>query len=321
MDTIPSKRRRITGSYSIPAGDPINTNADGYNDESQRRASYKAPTKASIARYNPNLLAERVSISTGDVKMDSATSSLRGPPRGLNPTALRPKMTAPRLSASPTRGTSSSPSRRIRASVSLPARGSTSARESGLNIEVAQADAVERSLIEEEKLVESVHRRGKRSRLGQTELMSSMTRNLPEPELPPTPAQLGLEPRPQSPVGVLSSSPRTKGQARKVIFRSSPLKPKSMPEEIAASSKAREPETSDQYRAGIPQEALKDNAKDQEDILDNDPEVLERRQRLDQLAKQLQMLQSDVGFLHLQIRRYQEKPAQGITQSNLTRLV
>ena len=181
---------------------------------------------------------------------------------------------------------------------------------------------MERSLLEEEKLAESVQRRGKRSRPGQTEIMSSITRNLPEPELPPTPAQLGLEPRSQPPAGVLSSSPKTTAQGRKTILKSSPLKRKSISKSDAARSEAQQSEAPYQPSAEIPLVTPKTIADDQEDIEeDDDPEILERRKRLDQLGKQLTTLWSDVGFLHSQIRRYQERPDQNINPSNLTRLV
>ncbi|CAF9922827.1 MAG: hypothetical protein GOMPHAMPRED_002684 [Gomphillus americanus] len=328
MDSTPSKRRRLTVSQSRSARD---ANTVPQNNEPPLGVSYRSPTKASVRRFNPNLLSGQ--SATNNANEGSATTRLRSGTHGLNPTALRSRIAAPRLSASPTRETSSSPSRRAQATrESIDRRRNPSLTRTGLSVsgheEQREQDAeneiqeeAERSLMEEEKLAESVLRKAKRSRTNMAAAMPQLSREQEDPELPPTPVQLGLEKKPPPPAGILSSSPQGKGTGRKAVFKKSPLKPTSESTEQVASEASRPNAASNQTIEQFSQQAAQGTEDQADEGATDNLEFAEQRQKLENLSKQLEVLRSDVSFLLSQVRRNRGNVQQSVSHENVDRLV
>ena len=117
-----------------------------------------------------------------------------------------------------------------------------------------------------------------------------------EPELPPTPEELGLETRPELPKGILSSSPTRRVTRRKAAMKRSPLKPQNESIQRAQVDVGRQRADSPQ---GQPSEAAKlseaQRIGDQDQI--DDPEQEKRQQLLEQLSNQRALLEQDVAIL------------------------
>ena len=282
MEPTPSKRPRLSPpSLNAPASAP--------------RASFMSPTKSSLSRFNPNILSK-----ADEYLRRSSEGRRSSSPRKLNPTALRTEVgrLSTRLSASPTREPSSSPSRQLRIEGGLdaaPRRPSLGARGGG-DLPSARREVeggeVGRSLVEEEQLAQAVRRSARRTRgnrLSWVRAEEEQEREQQqEPELPPTPEQLGREQRPEKPKGLLSSSPVQRGEKRKKegsMLGSSPLKPRSV----------------GQVQGGRGEE----QALERETQAEEDPELGKRRDLLDKLSAQLRTLQNDVLALEREVRRSQ----------------
>lgn len=83
MEASPSKRRKTPLSISIPTGAPttpsrIPVRTDGAKTLPERWPSFASPTKASIARHNPQLLSRPSSAGTGAERSGSVGRSLDG---------------------------------------------------------------------------------------------------------------------------------------------------------------------------------------------------------------------------------------------------
>ena len=289
MESTPSKRRKVSPARSIPI-DALNTDLH-VRDKQDARASFMSPTKASLSRFNPDILTESRSAGNGHRESDFRVS-----PRRLNPTALRPlpDKALGRLSASPVRELSLSPSRRPHADPLADTIVLAPASEA--------EKEVEQSLVEEERLAQAVRRSARRTRGNRLSFLPTPTEETQEPELPPTPEQLGVEKRPQPPEGLLSSSPSHKMSKRKGASYSSPLKPKDLPNK----------QPSEEQASGVARQANQGPAPEPEEVED-DPEVVERREQLAQLSAQLQSLKSDVAFLEEEVQQSQNE---GVTQSS-----
>ncbi|KAL3487755.1 hypothetical protein BJX62DRAFT_187491 [Aspergillus germanicus] len=203
---------------------------NAYQRRSPSRPSFQAPTKASLARAHPEILERALSRSP---TRKSARRSSRDDPQNEAETraiglrdrkALRPSIT---LSASPTdplkRGQQSPlsfPSRRSSGLIAFaapPRRVSKRTSTSDLFFQsptASQETRVEASLINtpEDQLASELG-----SATGAADNASdmddddfegpSLNDGFDEPDLPPTPTQLGLERPPGRPRGLLSSSP------------------------------------------------------------------------------------------------------------------
>ena len=305
MDSTPSKRRKTSATTSVPidASQP---------PLSASRPAYMSPTKSSLARFNPNVLSKASEFGSRRESEGHRSSS----PLKLNPTPLRGGQNT-RLSASPTRAPSSSPSRQLRAEAGLSApprrRSQTpsaipqlSATEVSQDVPMAEVSARdvardgERSLLQEEKLAQAVRRsarwtRGNRLSLVRAEEEQGQDK---EPDLPPTPEQLGREQRPEKPRGLQSSSPNGRvGSRRKEGFESSPLKPiggTQLQQGMRDGHEGRERETG---------ELIAEHVEDQNE---EDPELTKRREILEQLSAQLESLREDVSASEKEVRRSQD---------------
>lgn len=125
-----------------------------------------------------------------------------------------------------------------------------------------------------------------------------------EPELPPTPVQLGLDAPPEKPRGLASSSPRSgSGRSRSRLDNppqtSSPLKPRRRPADMTNKPDARSSITAETEEAQAPGEAPESDAEqNSNDTASSISEaVINRRFVRDSLSAQLARLQSDLSHL------------------------
>ena len=305
MDSTPSKKRKTSATTSVPvdASQP---------PLSASRPAYMSPTKSSLARFNPNVLSKASEFGSRRESEGRRSSS----PLKLNPTPLRGGQSS-RLSASPTRAPSSSPSQQLRteAGLSAPPRrisripgvipqlSATDVRQDVPATEVSRRDAAneeERSLIQEEKLAQAVRRSARRTRGNRLSLVRAEEEQSQdkEPDLPPTPEQLGLEQRPEKPKGLLSSSPSKRvANGGREGLGSSPLRPREVTQ-IQQRVKDRQNERV--------KETGQANAEIPEDDAEEDPELARRREILEQLSTQLESLRQDVSTLENEVTRSQD---------------
>ena len=166
----------------------------------------------------------------------------------------------------------------------------------------------ERSRVQEELLAQVVRRSARRTRGNRLSWVRAEEKQAPEkePDLPPTPEQLGLEERPEKPRGLLSSSPtKLTEKKRKHGFNSSPLKPREVRQSNVSANEIRVVEETAERGAGQTKEELEE-----------DPELLVRRAILRQLSAQLESLQRDVSALETEVRRSQN-PSQSGSASDI----
>lgn len=117
-----------------------------------------------------------------------------------------------------------------------------------------------------------------------------------EPELPPTPTQLGLEAPPEPPKGLLYSPSRRPPRKKAPAVKSSPLKPRELLDEIP-------PKTQRRTSARI-QEMMKQLEQQPEAKVEEISEEVLYKQRLrDELRVHLQRLQEDVEVCEKEIER------------------
>lgn len=316
MDSSPSKRRKTSPTRSIPIDA---SNSDLYARDKHdaqldliRRASFMSPTKASLSRFNPDILAESRSAGNGHRESDIRS------PRRLNPTPLRPIPDTPlgRLSASPIRELSLSPSRRSQSigdGLASPARRRSHTPGAALpqrepspdTIVLAPANRfeqeIEKSLLEEERLAQAVRRSARRTRGNRLSFLpTSVDEAQEEPDLPPTPEQLGLGKRPSPPEGLLESSTSAKALKRKDTVHTE------QPPEANANAIAK-PMNND------PTPELEE---------EESQEIVDRREKLAQCSAQFQSLQSDIAVLEDEVQRSRDKGTDsGLGQPDLERLL
>lgn len=314
MDPTSSKRRKLSPETSL-------------HDASRTslplpRASFMSPTKSSLSRFNPKVLSKSNEYDSRRNSEDRPSSS----PRKLNPIALRTSSARKntRLSASPTRAPSSSPSRQPRSEGNLsaaPRRGSFTTSGSGHAIGTAlgaaqsipvtegsssaarEGNGTERSLVEEEKLAQVVRRSARATRgnrLSWVRAEEEQAQEQQEPELPPTPEQLGLEQRAERPRGLWSSSPSGRLEKRRreegVGVGSSPLKPRDGPQ---ADDNLKQKEVEERAQIRLP------NINEIQTQAEEDPGLAQRKDTIEQLSAQLESLRKDVSLLEDEVRRSQ----------------
>ncbi|RAK98011.1 uncharacterized protein BO80DRAFT_388331 [Aspergillus ibericus CBS 121593] len=190
------------------------------NDPQQRtteRASYQAPTRSSLARSHPAVLGS----ATGSPPARSPRKANQARMRGLglrDRKALRPSLTSAgspldsfkRTKQSPASSLSGRRSSGLAAFAAPPRRVSTRITASDL---VFRSPAATQQTIEEALPTDTPENQLASeldSATGDVDLnQPSFQDILDEPDLPPTPTQLGLERPPGRPKGLLSSSPNS----------------------------------------------------------------------------------------------------------------
>ena len=316
MFSSPAKRRRSNSSSAIPV-DASNTSPrpPNYDTPSQipTRASFKSPTRASLARSHPDILSRVLNRSPARTARENGYDSSRtveGNSFGLRrqkprksslpaTTDIPPRLSKPshQTTESPNRASSvplqvfSAPprrlSQRLRASESatpaaelLDRRVST--RETGV-------DGRNGQLVSE--LKDATKASG--SNEVPTDSVSS-DNGYGEPDLPPTPTELGLEKPPSRPRGLLSSSPGWRQYKKKIRKFGegkglSPLKSK-----------------------GVGVNGEKDGIRSRSPAIgpaeEKIPDAVQEKQDLrNQLATQLRRLKDDIARLEDETRR-SERP-------------
>ncbi len=117
-----------------------------------------------------------------------------------------------------------------------------------------------------------------------------------EPELPPTPTQLGLEAPPEPPKGLLYSPSRRPPRKKAAGLNSSPLKPRDPPDE--------EPPRTQRRTSARIQEMMKHLEQQPEAKVDEiSEEILHKQNLRDELREHLQRLQEDVEVCEKEIER------------------
>ena len=323
MDFSPFKKRKLSPTKSVTVDASGNLPPGSSVGRLTHQSSYLSPTKSSLARFNPSLLPRAVSAQTGlqgqdapegevEKKREDQTRSARQ--RSLNPTALRPSTpkdkldvqnrTKPRAStASPSRygqaqGKSSDRPPRRKSQTPQPA---PSSRPSSSYVNaVIPASPPQRAQAARKK-TPNIASDQLEHELQEVMAQSTVQDSLPdvtptldenaasgEPELPPTPIQLGLEQAPTPPQGLLFSSPSRRLRKKKPSsVSSSPLKPKDSQPDLGL--------VTSQTQAADLSTDVEDPPGDIERR--KDPEILDRQATIDQLTLQLKGLQDDVTQL------------------------
>lgn len=288
-----------------------------------------SPTKASLARFNPSLLprpkvaAAAGAPRSGQTPIEQQPSRIARKGRTGTGSARRSQPTTPMrelggldktqamttnaraATASPGRTTRSlggglfgAPRRRSH----TPGRASSPVKAVNTDPEVNVAaspqgaantaqDIVDGQL--EQELQDGAARRLRRVTNAEKASTISDEAGPEEPELPPTPTELGLEPPPERPKGLLFSSPSRRARKRKgTSVKSSPLKPRDPPPEKPPDS------VFNQYLKAAPLQQAKKP--------DVDENLTSKQKERDKLCRQLQSLRKDVARLESEVARTQE---------------
>ena len=238
------------------------------------RASFMSPTKASLARFNPDLLARTRPATEG--------AFARKPIKSFGV------------------GTSLSPRERVHTPrrASSPARGSEVSRNIGPTIAASPPAEAREAEHTTQEIVNEHLEHGNHSSTPQNSSNLDRARNL-EPELPLTPTQLGLEPVPNPPKGLLSSSPSRRASRRKgAKLKSSPLKPRDPPPDDTGGDSLQK--TFSSTDLGVEDSQL------QPEATSVDEEILEKQEIRDGLLDQLQGIANDVRRLEAELHRVQD---------------
>jgi hypothetical protein len=321
MFSTPAKRRKVSPSESIPV-DASNTEGAPEGQSIQttpKPPSYLSPTKASLARFNPDILRRSASHSPekdniGPVDNGSAIDDL-DEIRRHRIALFEEKAAATNAIPDSQRGENGEVLEVERVGLSQPLRrkshsqemlwsdhGSENNAQSSFPFRTSQIpDDSERILsLEGQARVEQ-------DRFQAARLLSRL---IPldegEPELPPTPVELGLEMKAPPPSGILSSSPSSRSSQRKKRkvsegVRSSPLKPKD-----------RRPDL-DSEMEGVPLLSLRPK------VPEFSEEVLRKLRLKDELTAQLDKLKEEVEMLEAEIRgdRYEGTQPLAMTEQDL----
>ncbi|KXG53821.1 uncharacterized protein PGRI_008710 [Penicillium griseofulvum] len=229
MDS-PAKKRKTSDTTGISVAPELPKN----DPHRSRRPSFQSPTRASLARSHPDVL-ERA-ISRSPARRPASKDSGKQDPRkfGLRDRkALRPSLNASASPLTRPRGSEapeSSPNRRssgVQAFSKPPRR---------ISRRILPGDFVFGSPMPQPKNPDSnTPERQLELELGSATREAEMDmgpdpglmdEDILEPDLPPTPTQLGLEKAPHRPRGMLSSSPSRRQEKRRTAnaLHDSPLK-------------------------------------------------------------------------------------------------
>lgn len=296
MDSPPKRRR--TGENTAVAVGASQSLAPREGTRSSGRPSFQSPTRSSLAKSHPEVL-ERA-LSRSPTRRPTSRESQRGRSEQPDPRAVGLR---DRKALRPSLGPSS-PLKAPRASVDAPTL-SPSRRASGIEAFSKPARRLSKKILPGDFTFGSPVRR-ELPPLEQDTPESQLARELGsatnepeveeetgigidntfddedplEPELPPTPTQLGLEKAPDRPLGPLSSSPTARHEKRMKRrpvehFHSSPLK----------SLKFQNPST---------EESSEDESLAQDELT---PAVLEKQKLRKRLFAELKSLRDDVEEL------------------------
>ena len=310
MLASPAKRRKTSPTASV-AVDASNTQP---NPSTPKRASFQSPTKASLARSHPNLLPESAGRSQVQTRGQGLRQELLG--RRTSQGVSKPSTAEPRTPKSqnqPAGDTPANPTTTGAGSFSGVIRNLFAAEPSRLP---ASSRTPLRSRQPPIRLVEGQNRNNDLQISKQAQIKHPRGRpglsddaEKDEPELPPTPVQLGLSVQPDRPRGLASSSPgRSSGSSRQRMrlnesrHTSSPTKLRVQTQAVANSAAFVPPQAPVIAREveEVPDEAPESVAEgpaDEEEEPSVPEAVLQKRSLRDSLSAQLARLQSDIASL------------------------
>lgn len=242
MLSSPAKRRK-TSETTAASVDASQANRQAHDNNSgirpSPRPSFQSPTKASLARSHPDILARAISrsptrpASRGDKNNGQEQESAESRLFGLRDRkALRPSLAS---NASPAEGLQMSPRRQSTAFTAPPRRGSSKIGPADITFGTPEAarsqntpDLPPEGSPEDQLASELDDATGDvttADSMNPDPEPSSAQQALQEPELPPTPTQLGLEKPPGRPKGLSSSSPIAQYEKRARRRLGEPPKP------------------------------------------------------------------------------------------------
>src|SRR5271156_2985055 len=310
MFASPAKRRKTPPTASV-AVDASNTQS---NPSTPKRASFQSPTKASLARSHPNLLPQ----SAGPSQVQTRGQGLRQELLSRRTSQSVPKPSTAELE---TLKSQNEPAGETPADSTIAGTGNFSGVIRNLfAAEPSKLPASSRTPLRARqppiRLVESQNRNNdlqisKQAQIkhprGRPRLSNDAEKD--EPELPPTPVQLGLSAQPNRPRGLASSSPgRSSGSSRQRTrlnesrHTSSPTKLRVQTQTVADSPTFVPPQSPAIALAEeeAPEEAPESDAEapaDEEEEPSVPEAVLQKRSLRDSLSAQLARLQSDIASL------------------------
>jgi hypothetical protein len=309
MFSSPAKRRKLspisTDAFNAVPSEETAARQSGQTTPRSRRASYQSPTKASLSRFNPGLIPRSGSRSPEKQRVDAVGNAETADadetrrkrvalferlapasdtkeneqPRSENAVSEEDMVKQGTTISHPPRRRSLSPVKfdPRPAAVSLP-RGS-------MNYESRQqAQESDNTSTTNEA---PPHQADRMSRTG----APVVPMDEGEPELPPTPVELGWEAQAPPPSGILSSSPSSRSTRRKKRkasegVKSSPLKPRDQ-----------RPDSQAQMDVdGVPLRSLRPKQPEFSE------EVLKKQRLRDELAAQLERLKGEVEMLEKEVR-------------------
>lgn len=276
MASSPAKRRKTSPTTAVPIDAPETTQEDSAQDARPavtHRTSFQSPTRASMARSHPEVLAHALNRSPS-----------RSPQRPSNETgervfglrgrkALRPSLTAagsPGFSIlSPRRRSGAiqafaAPPRRVSRRIEVPDAETDAARRTQ---EQNVSTPFRRNISPDEQLASELDSATREAETHYPQASSLLQEEDGEPDLPTIPTELGLEKRPERPRGLLSSP-----SARK--SRREGLRPSTL-------------------RLGHVELSPEDNTSQD----DTPEEVRQKQKQRDELAAQLERLKAEVAQL------------------------
>ena len=321
MESSPSKRRKLSALTSIAPNAALEQSAPDSRQLTPNQASFLSPTKASLARFNPNLLPQvksagaktkgpygrSTAVSQEDVQKEGLRSfqdPVRSPLHPTTPTRNQMRVELTRVwSSSEERrlallmvGVTASPtsksSTRNRASASAnpipPSPASDSLQSIAQVSKTNERDAWYRATKESQSGSRAVSAPPLESEGAPTYGPGkSMQISEGEPALPLTPTQLGLEKAPEPPRGLLYSSPLRKMAKRKSSgLKSSPLKPRDDAPELLETACKEASQTCTREIVDSEHEGTDD---------------LKKTRELEALREQLKGLQGDVDLLEQEL--------------------
>lgn len=229
MSQSPAKRRKTTASSSVPATEQDTNTQSQTNPTTPTRASYLSPTKASLARSHPHLVSTKSAQSLTQPRGPLLRNELLSKKGYIAPQTEKPQSMPIEISRDDQNPSEPTAERQPDEEPTIPS--DTTSRRSALKQRQSAAQKqIQRYSDSPDPLppptlvkkADTAPRAASRPRSN-------------EPDLPPTPVQLGLDAPPERPKGLSSSSPQgsKSGSGRRRIrarngqsVTSSPLKQK-----------------------------------------------------------------------------------------------
>ncbi|MCJ1360375.1 MAG: hypothetical protein MMC33_010380 [Icmadophila ericetorum] len=352
METPPPKRRKTSTDGLTPGGlmnhEEPPVNYDG-TPTTPSRPLFMSPTKASLAKFNPNLLPRikspvgevvrsrsanrtsfarnRAATKSDDVVEESLVADAEEGRRKslLIDSFIRGARKSPGPSTSSIGGGLSEPPRRRsrtpRKSSPIKATeptgsGALSVQEHALNpVKEAENDIHSRV---DQQFLDGAEAAASKPEVNATPIRAERRAagrlQEEEPELPPTPTDLGLEPPPDPPKGLFSSSPsRRRAMKRKTAgVRSSALKPRN-------SSPNRRAEDTFIQEAGDSSIPIENSHATEEAI--PDPESIKKKDKEKQLQTQVKGLQDDIEILRAELGRASDSNTTSRSREEVDKLI